>query len=134
MEQSFKRMYITAGKQKYINNTYCLQMTLSNTKGLVWDIPYFMPPWNNIMEFDLIFKLTNVTKFFLSKKKFKLMFIYLQPVTLIILAGSKHNHLEILRILDFDGRACMFKTLCEARDVLRPGMSLVEDFMHVLFT
>jgi hypothetical protein len=29
----------------------------------MWDVPTFdRPPWNSIMEFDLVFKLPNVTK------------------------------------------------------------------------
>lgn len=40
-------------------------MTMSNTKGLMWDVPTFgRPPWNSIMEFDLVFKLPNMTNLF----------------------------------------------------------------------
>jgi hypothetical protein len=50
-------------RQVYAVLIACVQVTLSNTKGLMWDVPtYDRPPWNSIMEFDLVFKLPNMTK------------------------------------------------------------------------
>ncbi|GFG35457.1 hypothetical protein Cfor_08858, partial [Coptotermes formosanus] len=33
-----------------------------------------------------------------------------------------------------DGHPCVLRTLCEAKERLKPGKSLVEDILHVTFT
>ena len=35
---------------------------------------------------------------------------------------------------DVDGHPCVLRALCEAKGRLKPGKSLVEDILHVVFT
>ncbi|GFG28166.1 hypothetical protein Cfor_08257 [Coptotermes formosanus] len=113
-------------------------VTLSNTKGLMWDVPTFgRPPWNNIMEFDLVFKLPNMTEFFSNYK--------IASRENDGLNQSHHQHRrdrsqfyrqleDVLDVQGEDGRTCIYRALCEAKYLLKPGRSFVEDVLHVLFT
>lgn len=112
-------------------------VTLSNTKGLMWDVPtYDGPPWNSIIEFDLVFNLPNMTK----------------PLSTHKTASRRHEHLyeprsqhtwerrqfyrQMENVLDAqgeDGRMCIYRALCEAKYLLKPGRSFIEDIMHAIF-
>jgi len=70
--------------------------------------------------------------------------LYLKPILHCCLAvhcekTEIHNvpysrQLYFVARFGVDGHPCVLKALCEAKERLKPGKSLVEDILHVVFT
>ncbi|XP_069696597.1 uncharacterized protein [Periplaneta americana] len=130
---------ILARKRRYITfpEGSTFHVTLSLTKGLMWDVPtYNRPPWNSILEFDLIFSLPNTTK---KLPFYKHSYLNaLQPTHEEIKKRERRDVYEKIEALfdaqGEDGRICILRMLCDAKELLKPGKSLIEDLMYIIFT
>ncbi|XP_033610441.1 uncharacterized protein LOC117282931 [Cryptotermes secundus] len=125
--------------KRYLNfptgSTAVLQVVMST--GLMWELTNSpLPRWNTAMAWDLGFKLPNNTRmafgmrnrrysgscefdYFLHRKERREVYRSIEA---------------ILDVYGIDGHICMLRILCEAKHHLRPGRSLLEDILHVMFT
>ncbi|XP_059490222.1 uncharacterized protein LOC132205281 [Neocloeon triangulifer] len=77
-------------------------------------------------DFDLLFQLPNTTRVWTGLGPYK---------TLRKEKRDLYNGLEdILERQGFNGRACVLRTICEARQILGEGGTLMEDILHALFS
>ncbi|KAJ9592956.1 hypothetical protein L9F63_015380 [Diploptera punctata] len=137
---------ILSRKKRYLNfpqgTTAVAQISLSI--GIMWELtnsPF--PRWNEILSWDLGFKLPNNTGVFLSKRPGPIRKPYAKKRELSEYYFNQLHRRErrdlyrsIEGIIDShgaDGRYCLYRTLCEARQLLKPGRSLLEDILHIVF-
>ncbi|XP_069696565.1 uncharacterized protein [Periplaneta americana] len=125
---SRKRRYLTfpAGSSFVVN--------LSFANSYIWELTP-APTWNCICEADLGFSLPNSTRLYFNRG----------PGREGRSSPGHHElhrreRLELFRnveaLMDLygvDGRSCMLDALCEAKKILKPGRSLVEDILYVTF-
>ncbi|XP_021934005.1 uncharacterized protein LOC110836757 [Zootermopsis nevadensis] len=125
--------------KRYLNfptgSTAVLQVVMST--GLIWERTNSpIPRWNIVMAWDLGFKLPNNTRLTFGTRNRR----YSKTCEIDYYLHRRERR-ELYRsiegILDVhgvDGHICILRTLCEAKDHLKPGRSLVEDILHVMFT
>ncbi|KAJ4431966.1 hypothetical protein ANN_20575 [Periplaneta americana] len=111
----------------------CEQVQISMSTGIMWELTNSpLPRWNSVMAWDLGFKLPNNSRLAFGGRPRRDGEVY---------ALHRKERRELYKsvegILDsygYDGHACLLRTLCETRKHLKPGRSLVEDLLHVIFT
>lgn len=133
--KSLKSQKVLSRKKRYLSfpeGSSCV-LNLSFANSYIWDYsPSPRPSWNSLCEADIGFKLPNNTRVFFGSGAGKSRRSY---------HLHRSERLELFRnmecLLDLfgvDGRPCLIRTLCEAKKVLKPGRSLVEDILHIVFT
>ncbi|XP_069696574.1 uncharacterized protein [Periplaneta americana] len=106
-------------------------VNLSFANSLIWNLTP-APTWNSICEADLGFKLPNNTRPYYGRRhERQRRSIQLHRSERLELFRNVETLLELYGV---DGHSCILKALCEAKQILKPGRSLVEDILDVTFT
>lgn len=125
--------------KRYLNfptgSNAVLQVTVS--PGLIWEFTNApIARWNVVLAWDLGFRLPNNTRMAFGARGRR----YSKSCEVDYFLHRRERR-ELYRsiegVLDaygIDGHVCVLTTLCEAKDRLKPGRSLVEDILHIMFT
>jgi len=79
----------------------------------------------------LPFTLENIT-LYLKARLDSCLVIHCETFDIQYLPISRHSY--FVARFGVDGHPCVLRALCEAKERLKPGKSLVEDVLHVVFT
>ncbi|XP_033610440.1 uncharacterized protein LOC117282930 [Cryptotermes secundus] len=133
--KSAKNQKVLSRKKRYLSfpEGSSAVLNLSFANSYIWDYsPLPRPSWNSLCEADIGFKLPNNSRVFYGSRTRRNQRSY---------RLHRSERLELFRnvecLLDLfgvEGRPCLIRTLCEAKRVLKPGRSLVEDILHTVFT
>ncbi|GFG28167.1 hypothetical protein Cfor_08258 [Coptotermes formosanus] len=116
---------------------YSVQLQITLSPGLIWELTNSpIPRWNLVLAWDLGFRLPNNTRMafgYRGRRYSKSCEVdyFLHRRERRQLYGSIEG---ILDAYGMDGHVCVLTMLCEAKHRLKPGRSLVEDILHIMFT
>ncbi|XP_065335931.1 uncharacterized protein LOC135936870 [Cloeon dipterum] len=116
---SRKKRYLIFPTNSFMTLSGCLAKG-----GIILSPPAFVFTF----DFDILFQLPNTTRVWTD----------VGPSPFKVLRKEKrdiYNGLEdMLQRQGFNGRACVLRAICEARQILGEGGTLMEDVMHAIFS